>query len=85
MIIGPPLGSIIYANTNYQWVFYVFGFLMIANLINCVVFIPNKLNATSQLKINLSRSDKSGTISSFSGNNFYDSEAIARLEKRREL
>ena len=31
MIIGPPLGSLIYAHTNYQWSFYVFGFLMITN------------------------------------------------------
>ena len=85
MIIGPPLGSIIYAHTNYQWSFYVFGFLMMVNFMNCVAFIPNKINATSQLQMALNRSDKPANAGSFAGNISFDSEAIARLEKRREL
>lgn len=85
MIIGPPLGSIIYANTNFQWSFYVFGFLMMVNFLNCLAFIPNKINANSHLQLALSRAPKPTSMNSFAGNVAFDTEAIARLEKRREL
>ena len=48
MILGPPLGSIVFGLFGYQWSFYVFSILLFVNLINCICFIPSKLNIKNE-------------------------------------
>ena len=44
MILGPPLGSLIYGLSNYATTFYFFAALIFISMILCYVFIPNRLN-----------------------------------------
>jgi MFS family permease len=40
LMVGPPLGSIIYGYLDFQWTFYVFAILVLINLVLCLLFIP---------------------------------------------
>ena len=85
MILGPPLGSLIYGISGYQWAFYAFSLLTLGNFLNCAAFIPNKLNASASLPTDAQPSTQAGGASAISGQAHYNNEAIMRLEKRREM
>ena len=44
LIIGPPVGSLMYGFFDYQWAFYAFSIFLTFNAILCVFLIPNSLN-----------------------------------------
>jgi MFS family permease len=44
LMVGPPLGSIIYGQLGYAWAFYFFTILLAYNLVCLVILMPNSLN-----------------------------------------
>ena len=46
LVIGPPLGSLMYGALGYQWTFYFSSILLTCSMINSQIFLPNKLNST---------------------------------------
>ena len=44
LMIGPPLGSIIYGHLGYAWAFYFFTILLAYNLVCLIVLMPASLN-----------------------------------------
>ncbi len=43
-MIGPVLGGIIYAMTDYFWTFTIFGFILGFSMIITFIITPNALN-----------------------------------------
>jgi len=85
MIVGPPLGSLIYGFSGYQWSFYAFSILILSNFAQCVFLIPNKINKAATITTEFQSAVKIGHFSALSGQAAYNNEAIMRLEKRREI
>ena len=48
MILGPPLGSLIYGFSDYATTFYFFAALVFISMILCNVFIPNSFNKNEE-------------------------------------
>jgi MFS family permease len=48
LIVGPPMGSVIYGLGGYAWTFYAFALIITANVILCLVCLPADLNKESQ-------------------------------------
>lgn len=44
LIIGPPVGSLLYGKYGYDWAFYFIAILMSFNVVLCIFIIPSKLN-----------------------------------------
>lgn len=44
LMIGPPIGSVIYGNFGFAWVFYFFSIWIFLMFIGQIVFIPNSYN-----------------------------------------
>ena len=48
LILGPPIGSLMYGYFGFQGAFYVFSIVILINLIVCIFLLPNKLNFTRE-------------------------------------
>ena len=44
LVVGPPLGSIMYSSLGYEWAFYSTAIMVLINVILCLTFVPSKLN-----------------------------------------
>ena len=51
LIIGPPMGSLLYGKFGYAWAFYSVSILMVFNVIFCSIMIPSKLNISSKNEV----------------------------------
>jgi MFS family permease len=51
LVIGPPIGSMIYGRFGYQWAFYSTSIFVFINVIICMFFVPNKLNLNHESNV----------------------------------
>ncbi len=82
MIIGPPMGSIIYGYYGYEWTFVAFGILIFLDLVMCFFLIPNKLNKAIQIRLDLGTTMVSEKVSEDATNKAMDREVL--LDKHNE-
>jgi MFS family permease len=78
LIIGPPVGSILYGNYGYEWAFYAIAILMGFNVVLCTIVIPNKLNRDSKNveRSSLMDSHEKAIQSQHNSNSFRSSELL---------
>jgi MFS family permease len=48
LVIGPPLGSVMYGSLGYAWAFYSTSIMVFCNILLCLKFVPSKLNVNPE-------------------------------------
>ena len=44
LMVGPPIGSLVYGYFGFSWAFWVFSIMFIINLFMLLPFLPDGLN-----------------------------------------
>jgi MFS family permease len=56
LMLGPPIGSLLYGQFGYAWAFYFFSILLGYNLISTILFVPGELNYDKESSIQVRES-----------------------------
>ena len=48
LIVGPPIGSLMYGYFGFEGAFMIFSGIILVNLVTCAIFLTSKLNLTQE-------------------------------------